>query len=645
MNMNAFMEKLARILRKLMDFSLKNRWVVLLGDLVICCVSFTLTALMHNRYIGNSSSHDAYFLAGTLYFVYYYFTLLLFKAYRSLIRHMQFLEMGKFALILILPCLALYLTIIDSSIEIILPFFFVINLFFLNLIIMMFFRLGINFIYNYFHSFSGKKHNDAMIYGIGTHSVALAHWLTKSGKLSYNLLGFITRNHGVRRTGILENPVFNLEHDDVFQAMLKRNVKTLIFPDYKSVLKERQFVSQCMENGVSVLVAPPFEGLDISGKVHYQMKPIKFEDLLGRDEININTKLISQQIGGKVIMITGAAGSIGSEIVRQMHQFDPKMLVLFDIAESPLHSLRMMLESNYPELKFVIVVGDIRNEKLVDHVFRKYKPTVVYHAAAYKHVPLMEENPCEALLDNVLGTKNLADISVANEVERFIMISTDKAVNPTNVMGATKRTAEIYIQSLAKDCISKGIDINFVTTRFGNVLGSSGSVIPYFKEQIENGGPVTVTDRNIVRYFMTIPEASRLVLEAASFGKSGEIYVFDMGKPVRILDLAEKMIEMAGMEPYKDIEIKFTNLRPGEKLYEELLSDKENTLPTINDRIRVASVHSYEYESVCKAVADMIRLAINVDIEGTVIALKRLIPEYKSQNSPFEKYDKMNDKS
>jgi FlaA1/EpsC-like NDP-sugar epimerase len=504
---------------------------------------------------------------------------------------------------------------------------------------MLFVRYWIVYVYNHTVSYANETTKRTLIYEIGPHSIAMAQWLSISSHPQHQVKGFLTRDRSVRKTRVQDLPVFYMNGDNIDWFMRKNEINTIIFPDYKSIKKENKFVSQCIDMGLSVLVSPPFEGLDSNKRIRYQMKPIQFEDLLGREEIKINMERIGAQVKDKVILITGAAGSIGSELVRQLAQFNPKLLVLFDMAETPLHCLRMEMMNFFPDLKFEAIIGDVRSKGRLDYIFRRFHPEIIYHAAAYKHVPLMEENPCEAVLVNVMGTMNLSDFAVKYGAERFVMISTDKAVNPTNVMGASKRIAEIYVQSLAKESYKKGNDIHFVTTRFGNVLGSNGSVIPYFKEQIESGGPVTVTDPNIIRYFMTIPEACRLVLEAASFGNNGEIYVFDMGSPVKIADLAKRMIELSGYVPNVDIMIKYIGLRPGEKLYEELLSDSEKTIPTEHEKIMVAKVRQYNFEEVVQSIETMIDYSKKVDINETVKAMKNLVPEYISQNSPFSELD------
>lgn len=637
--MNAFWEGIRKYLRRLLNFSLKNRWIILALDLIFAGLGFILSVYFHNRYQTSDLSSEDALLLGTLFLFFCYLSFFFLQTYRGLIRHLQFQEMGKLGISLFIPGVLVYLYLFISDIQINFPLFFIFNLFLLNFIIMVFFRFWMVYIYTFANTYSGRKQRNTFVYGIGSHSVAIMQWVNKSARQDYNVMGFITRNSGAKKTQIQNLPVLNLAYENVYKELFTKEIAVLIFPDYNAIRKEQEFLTVCLEKEITVMVTPPFEGVGSSGRLHLQMKPIQFEDLLEREEIKIDLKTIGEQIKDKVVLITGAAGSIGSELVKQLSVFKPSMLVLFDMAETPLHHLRLELEKNYPHIKFVPVIGDVRNYKRLDFVFRMYKPSVVYHAAAYKHVPLMENNPCEAVLCNVMGTQMLADKSVEYGVDRFVMISTDKAVNPTNIMGATKRIAEIYVQSLARECAKKNYKTIFVTTRFGNVLGSNGSVIPHFKTQIENGGPVTVTHPDIIRYFMTIPEACRLVLEAGSFAKTGEIYIFDMGKPVRIVDLAKRMIEMAGLVPGRDIEIKFIGLREGEKLYEELLNSKENTLPTVHEKIMVVSVIVYDFAKISEEIEKMILQSNQCDGQEAVKTMKRLVPEFKSKNSPFEMLD------
>ena len=396
-----------------------------------------------------------------------------------------------------------------------------------------------------------------------------------------------------------------------------------------------------MDNDVKVLFAPPIDEV-VDGKIMRQsIREIKIEDLLGRPEIKISMQEIISNFQGKTIMVTGGAGSIGSELCRQLASFGIGELILFDNAETPMHSIRLELEERFPDLKFRPIIGDVRLPARLDYAFRTFKPQVVFHAAAYKHVPLMEENPSEAVFVNVAGSRNVADKCIEYGVEKMVMISTDKAVNPTNIMGCTKRLAEIYVQALGL-AVEQGVvegKTKFVTTRFGNVLGSNGSVIPRFREQIAKGGPITVTHPEITRFFMTIPEACRLVMEAATMTSGNQIFVFDMGESVKIADLAKRMVELAGLTLDKDIKIEYTGLRPGEKLYEEVLSNAENTEATDHDRIRIAKVREYDYEEASRVTNELESLARAVDIPTMVRLMKRTVPEFKSKNSIYEQYD------
>lgn len=629
---------LHRFVKKVMGMSMVNRWIVLAIDLFLCMVAYALAVYMRAKV---DTSHDIEHVAiwGSLYIFYIAINFYFFKSYKGLIRHSNLQELWRIFAALVCSCIAFYISIRLLNADIRMRYFLVINMLMISLFLLIGFRLLIVFLYYYTMSYSGKHSQKTLVYGADSHSIALAQWINRSAVNKHLVNGFLVRNGVAKNTRINDLPVYDLVTDNPDRYLRKNEITTILFPDYKSVKEEHALIAKCMEKGLSVMVAPPFNGVDDTSKSQFQMKPIQFEDLLGREEIQIDMKRIGGQVGGKIILITGAAGSIGSELVRQLAVFKPARIILFDSAETPLHNLKLELKRCFPDQSFEVVIGDVRSQNRLKFVFRKFHPQVIYHAAAYKHVPMMEENPCEAISVNVKGTKNLSNYAAQYGVERFVMVSTDKAVNPTNVMGASKRIAEIYVQTLAKECEKNGNPIQFVTTRFGNVLGSNGSVIPYFKEQIEMGGPVTVTHKDIIRYFMTIPEACRLVLEAASFGKSGEIYVFDMGEPVKIVDLARRMIEMAGLIPDVDIEIKFTGLRPGEKLYEELLNDKEQTKATEHEKITIASVRQYEFDVVNEQVSHMIESAYLVDIPETIKAMKKLVPEYRSKNSPFEIYD------
>ena len=518
------------------------------------------------------------------------------------------------------------------------------------------YRVLVKYFFMYMKNFRMDRRR-VVIYGAGEVGIAAKRTLDHDNKVNMMLVAFIdddTRKVGKSVDGI------KIYHTNDFKKLFEEHkiddliiASTNIPPQHKN-----KVVDICLQQDVKVLILPPVRYWINGQPSAKQLKSLKIEDLLEREPIEIHNDIINDQIKGKRVLVTGAAGSIGSEIVRQLVKFHPQMIILNDQSESPLHELHLELQELDLENNFHCYIGDVRDHCRMDLLFQTFKPHYVYHAAAYKHVPLMEHNPAEAVRTNVMGTKIIADLSVKYGVDKFVMISTDKAVNPTNVMGASKRIAEIYVQSLYNSFKSQGSTIysnglshlngkegevktKFITTRFGNVLGSNGSVIPRFKAQIERGGPITVTHPEITRYFMTIPEACRLVLEAGSMGEGGEIYIFDMGQSVKIVDLAKKMIRLSGLIPNQDIAIEYSGLRPGEKLYEELLNDLENTKPTHHDKIMVAQVREYDFNTVNTSIANLIKVSLQYKDRRVVVMMKELVPEFKSNNSIYEELDEI----
>ena len=455
--------------------------------------------------------------------------------------------------------------------------------------------------------------------------------------MKFKLMGFISDDVEIKHHHLMGAKVYALDKNTI-KVMRDNKITTLLVSPgaINNLRADKEFQDAILAEGIRIYMPTTQEW---NTEQQQQLKEVSIEDLLPRDEISIDMESVGAMLHGKRILITGSAGSIGSEMVRQIAKYSPAELILIDSAETPQHDIRLMMAKQFPDIKAETIVTTICSKSRMEHIFKTYLPDYVFHAAAYKHVPMMENNPCESIQNNVYGTKILADLAVKYGIKKFVMISTDKAVNPTNVMGCSKRICEIYVQSLnqaIKEGVVKG-ETQFVTTRFGNVLGSNGSVIPLFKQQIRNGGPVTVTDPNIIRYFMLIPEACELVLEAGTKGNGGEIFVFDMGKPVKIADLAKRMINLSGA---KDVEIKYTGLRAGEKLYEELLNNEESTKPSFNDKIRIAIVREYNYNEVVKSIGDLIEISKSYNEMATVKKMKEIVPEYKSNNSIYEKLDK-----
>lgn len=633
------------LLLRLVNLKYINRWFIFSADLIISLM-VSLVGVLGLF----SALHVSFFASdilkiGVVVLIGSITSFLVFKVYHGVIRHSTLRglwRIGGVALLKVLLMWPLLLLFAVSFPHKIIVVGLVIDCV-LTMAMLITFRIFLLNVYNALLLQIGKRKKQVLVYGTGDESVRIASSATRHVFMKdYSITGFLTFNAQKKNIRIAELPVYQIQtRDDLLELIPRNGLDGILFPNVRTAQQEKErLIRYCEQTNLHTLVVPEMEEVH-NGTVKRSIREIKIEDLLGREEIKINLREVGDLLENKVILVTGAAGSIGSEICRQLTHFGIKKLVCFDSAETPMHNLRLELEDKYPQLNFVPVIGDVRSEERVDYVFRNWHPQIVFHAAAYKHVPLMEENPCEAVRVNVYGTQLVADASVAYQVEKFVMISTDKAVNPTNIMGCSKRLAEIYVQSLSVAIIKGKINgvTKFITTRFGNVLGSNGSVIPRFREQIQNGGPVTVTHPDIIRYFMTIPEACRLVLEAGTMGKGSEIFIFDMGEPVKIADLARRMIELSGMEVGKDIEIQYTGLRPGEKLYEELLSNEENTQSTTHRKIRIATVQEYEYEAVKRHLTVILKKSSHVEIMEMVKEMKSFVPEFKSKNSEFEKLD------
>ena len=487
-------------------------------------------------------------------------------------------------------------------------------------------------------NFDGSHSANVFIYGAKEAGVNIAKALRVNLRNHYRLRGFIADEPELINKVMMGVKVFPND-ESLIDVLNDRDVHTIIIsPAKMEELKKSDMADRLLAHNIKLMTAPPLSEWSGQTLNRTQLKEIQIEDLLQRDPIEIDIHKVASHLEGKRVMITGAAGSIGSEIMRQVASFNPYKLILVDQAETPLHDIRLELQDRWRDIDAETIIADISNATRMEDIFKEYQPQYIFHAAAYKHVPMMEDNVSESIQINVFGTRTLADLAVKYGAEKFVMISTDKAVNPTNVMGCSKRICEIYVQSLAKKLQEKGGHVTqFITTRFGNVLGSNGSVIPRFRDQIQRGGPVTVTHPEIIRYFMTIPEACRLVLEAGSMGNGGEIYIFDMGKPVKIVDLAKRMISLSGRT---DVKIEFTGLRHGEKLYEELLNVKELTKPTYHEKIMIATVREYDYDEVKQRIQKLIEVSYTYDQMQIVAAMKDIVPEFISNNSCFEALDK-----
>lgn len=564
-----------------------------------------------------------------------------FKTYSGIIRHSTITDIKKlafscfFSMIVLIVLNLTYDTINGSRLYLTTA---LVMFMLLSFSVMLLFRVVVKETYQFLKNIASENIKKRVaILGLDDHTISIGKSMMTESGLPYTLVGFLTKTFGSKRYKILGKPVIPVKGTFI-DALLELDVDGVMLVSRSFSGKDKnELVEACLRNKIEVFNVPDMELWNSKEDIQNQIKPIQIEDLLEREPISIQDDQIEKDLKGKTILVTGGAGSIGSEIVRQLTGYHPKLVVVLDQAESALHELEIFLRQNHPDFNFIIELADISNMYRMELMFNKYEFNLIYHAAAYKHVPLIERNPHEAIYVNILGTVNLSVLALGFDVEKFVMVSTDKAVNPTNVMGASKRVAEMYVQSLQNE---KNIFTRFITTRFGNVLGSSGSVIPHFRKQIMQGGPVTVTHKDIIRYFMTIPEACQLVLQAGTMGKGGEIYVFDMGKPVKILDLAERMIRLSGLDPYQDIDITFSGLRPGEKLYEELLNDSSMTLPTHHPKIMISKVPAPQFADVKARVKVLIKTATRHKDKKVVKLLKELVPEYISENSQFEELDR-----
>ena len=664
------MTRSQRILKKVSNWYFSKKvlpyWAVLLVDsaIVFACAVFA-------HWFANNSQiafdqHKAVFSTAAIYAALSWIGARIFRTYSGVLRFSSFVDLLKvtyanavtMALAIGVSLLGKWqgwefisaLTIMNTVVT-----------FLLATLLQWGFRIAVKLVFDVANSDSQAMH--VLIYGALTGGVGLAKNIRSESPARFELKGFITHSHKMKDMRLMGVKVYNLD-EDIAAIVRKEHIEgVLVSPLRVEEFRQNQKIQDILiGEGVKIFMTQQAKEASVkNGELtdeeyqNLQIKEVSVEDLLPRQEIRVDMKSVGEQLTGKRILITGAAGSIGSEIVRQVAQFKPAKMMLIDQAETPQHDIRLMMAKDYPDVPCEVIVASIDRRTRMEHVFADFKPEYVFHAAAYKHVPMMEDNPSEAVLNNIYGTKIIADLSVQYGAKKFVMISTDKAVNPTNVMGCSKRICEIYVQSLDRKLKMEALEkrreqvkggrgakaqpeyTQFVTTRFGNVLGSNGSVIPLFREQIKNGGPVTVTDERIVRFFMLIPEACKLVLEAGTKGNGGEIFVFDMGQPVKIADLAKRMIALSGA---KNVKIEYTGLREGEKLYEEVLNELEGTKPTFHEKIRIAQVREYDYDEVSKAIDELVAIAKQYNNMETVRKMKEIVPEYISNNSVYEQLDK-----
>ena len=622
-------------------------WCIFLLDTIILFLSGVLSYWVFQKTGALVANHVAVLCTMLVYTFVGCFFFRLFRTYSGIVRYSSFIDLmhvanGNFCALLVALGYAVLMKSLDVRLFAALTLTQTVITFILATIVMWGMRILVKTLYDV--AFSDKRAMRVLIYGALSGGIGLAKNIGSQHPRKFILRGFISHDERAKHIQLMGRRVYNVNDD--LEAIIKReNVQAiLVSPMRAKEFRENTALQDMLiKAGCKIYMASQakeFDGneanLTEAEIQHMQLKEVQVEDLLPRQEIKVDMASVGELLTGRRVLITGSAGSIGSEMVRQIAYYRPAKMMLIDQAETPQHDIRLMMAKDFPDVEAEAVVTSISRQHRMETVFSTFRPDYVFHAAAYKHVPMMEDNPSEAVLNNIWGTKIIADLSVKYGVKKFVMVSTDKAVNPTNVMGCSKRICEIYCQSLNQSEVNT-THTQFVTTRFGNVLGSNGSVIPLFREQIKNGGPVTVTDERIVRFFMLIPEACKLVLEAGTKGHGGEIFVFDMGQPVKIADLAKRMIALSGA---KNVKIEFTGLRAGEKLYEEVLNELEGTKPSFHEKIRIAEVREYDYQQVSKEIDELIAISKQYDDMATVAKMKAIVPEYKSNNSVYEKLDK-----